>query len=208
MTVTLPDYVVALSTSDPNYAALNNTVHEYLLKPPGLGGFVEAQIVTFTEPHFVYRIYGGEGKASQCGYWWNIDPPMNSTASYFEQFAVCDEWNDATNMVRCNVPSGFHAVVGTGQSADCANNATIVPDDSVLQLNGNICEIANMDGPGLTCEWCSATTESLQDSVCVEELVGASGDTTTSGATNTACFQKLMVASTILVGAAGTTFLN
>ncbi len=96
MSFPLPDYLAPLSMEDPAYAALNETVYKFLLKPPGLGGFKEAEIVKFTQAHFVYRVYGGEGKASQCGYWWNLDAPQNTTQSYFEQFAVCEEWNDAT----------------------------------------------------------------------------------------------------------------
>lgn len=195
MTVSLPDYLTALSTSDPAYAALNETVNRFLLKGPGEGAFKEAEIITFTKSHHVYRVYGGEGKAGQCGFWWNLDAPQDTTKSYFEEFAVCEEWNDATHMVRCNVPEGYNAVVGIGQSAACANNETIVPDDSVLQLNGAICDIADQEGPGLTCEWCAADDEALQDSACVARLLG-------SGATSTSGFHAGVFAS-IVIGLMG-----
>lgn len=147
----------------------------------------------------MYRVYGGEGKASQCGFWWNLDAPQDTTKSYFEEFAVCEEWNDATHMVRCNVPEGYNAVVGIGQSATCANNETIVPDDGVLQLNGAICDIANQEGPGLICEWCAADGEALHDSACVERLLSTDGG---SGATSTTGFHAGVFAS-IVIGLMG-----
>jgi hypothetical protein len=106
---------------------------------------------------------------------------------------------DKVNMVRCSVPVNFTAVVGTGQSATCENNVTLVPEDSVLQLNGNICEVANIDGPSLTCEWCAADEFSLQDSACVEMLLLDE----TSAAKNS-CFDSMLAAGFAL----GLTGLN
>jgi hypothetical protein len=169
MVLSLPDFIVPLTSTDPSFAALNNSLAMYgLLPPPGGGNFLEAQPVKFTTERSVYRVYGGgEGKAGQCGRWWNLDPPQSDTSSYFLEFAVCPIWNDATNLVRCSVPVGYTALVGIGQSATCPNNTTIVPDQNILQLNGDICSIADMEGEGLTCEWCAAEQFSLETSACV-----------------------------------------
>ena len=210
MTVQLPSYVTAVPENSPAFSALNSTLHVHLLRPPGHGGFASAQIITFTQPHYVYRIYGGEeGNASQCGYWWNLDPPANSTTSYFEEFAVCTEWNDATHLVWCRVPVGYDAVVGMGQSADCANGDTIVPEEDVWQLNGNICEIASLphaadvEGRGLTCEWCAADDASLQDSDCVADLSVSHDVTIPSWTSLFIVGQRVLVAGLFAVVAIG-----
>ena len=168
MVFTLPNYLAPLPETDPAFPALNTSMHDFVLKPPGQGGLVEAQIVKFTQDRPIFRIYGGAGKASQCGFWWNLDPPTGNTSTYFMQFAVCPEWNDATNIVKCSVPKDFNAIVGPGQSATCADNSTISPDPIFLQLNGDVCQIANMLGEDLTCEWCAAEQFNLENSACAD----------------------------------------
>jgi hypothetical protein len=167
MVLTLPDFIVPLPSTDPGFAVLNNSIAaNNLLQPPGGGNFLEAQPVKFNTERAVYRVYGGDNKARQCGFWWNLDRPKNDASTYLLDFAVCPEWNDASSLVRCNVPIGYTAIVGIGQSATCASNETIVPDDTTLQLVGDICSIAEMEGEGMTCEWCAAEQFSLETSAC------------------------------------------
>lgn len=164
----LPSYLEPLLADHVEYSSLNSTLYKYLLKEPGQGGFKGAEIVKFTEERSVYRIYGGENKAQQCGYWWNLEPPVGNVSTYFQEFAVCPEWNDATDMIKCTVPVGYAAVVGSGQSADCDDNSTLAPDESILQLNGAICDVIDRD-LSLSCEFCAAREFSLEKSACATE---------------------------------------
>ena len=170
MSFALPPYLALLPTADEDYAALNTSLHDFVLRAPGEGNLKAAEIVSFTAEHHVYRVYGGS--ARQCGRWWILDPPSNDTASHFEEFAVCPEWNDASNIVRCTVPVGFNAIVGIGQTVDCANNETLVPEDTALQFNGDVCVVANILNS--TCEFCAADSSMLEDSACVMDLLDTS----------------------------------
>ena len=128
----------------------------------------DGAIVTFTEDRHIFRVYGGT--AAQCGFWWNLDAPTSDTETYFEDFAVCPEWNIASHIIRCTVPVGFMAIVGPGQSADCSDNSTLANEEDILQLNGDVCSVTTSH-PKYTCEFCAANSDKLDDSACVEELV-------------------------------------
>uniref|UniRef100_A0A7S1D8F3 Uncharacterized protein n=1 Tax=Cyclophora tenuis TaxID=216820 RepID=A0A7S1D8F3_CYCTE len=194
MVFAIPSYLEFLPEADPSFPALNATLR---LKRPGEGGFREGAPVRFLEQRSVYRIYDAI-VARQCGRWWNLDAPQNTTMSYYQEFAVCPEWNKATWMVKCNVPVDFIALVGTGQSADCSDNSTIVPPLTTLQLNANVCSITDEVGRGLTCEWCAADQFSLQTSACVPTPAPtASGSSSSLAAT----VFLTMIASVFVSGA-------
>lgn len=111
----LPDYLVALDSTDPEYDESMLT-SKYVIGEPGQGNMIpgEVELVRFVKEHFVFRTYGGGAK--QCGYWWVLNPPKGSKETYFDHFAICPEWNDADNIVRCRVPVNYTAVVGIGQT--------------------------------------------------------------------------------------------
>ena len=115
----LPSYMTALDETDPEWDAYaNQLTSKYVIGDPGKGNLIpdKVALVKFVEPHFVYRTYGGDHKASQCGYWWVMDPPTEDKDSYFDHFAICPEWNDASDIIRCRVPVGYIAAVGEGQT--------------------------------------------------------------------------------------------
>jgi hypothetical protein len=97
----LPHYLEPLPETDPAFEDFNSTANRFVLGDPGKGGLVNFEIVTFTEEHDIYRVYGGDGKASiMCGFWWTLSPPGNiypaspllSADDYLsELFAVCPE---------------------------------------------------------------------------------------------------------------------
>ena len=89
---------------------------KYVIGEPGQGNMVpgKVELVRFVEEHFVFRTYGGGAK--QCGWWWVLNPPRGKKETYFDHFAICPEWNDADNIVRCRVPENYVAVVGIGQT--------------------------------------------------------------------------------------------
>lgn len=174
----LPPYLEPLPETDPAFEGFNSTANRFVLGDPGQGGLVNFEIVTFTEEHDVYRVYGGDGKASMCGFWWTLSPPGNiypanpllSADDYLsELFAVCPEWNDATEIIRCNIPVGYNAIVGIGQTADCADGTTLIPSEIDLQLNGPICNLIQED-PTISCTFCKKTDQDglLQLNTCVQ----------------------------------------
>lgn len=113
----LPSYLEALGPGDPEYESnASKLTSKYTIAEPTKGNMIpgRVEIVRFTEPHFVFRYYGGS--SSQCGYWWVLDPPTGTEASYSEHFAICPEYGPKSDIVRCRIPAGYVTVVGEGQS--------------------------------------------------------------------------------------------
>lgn len=171
-TLNLPSYLFAVDKNDEEYDKYaDQLTSSYVIGGKGEGNLIpgEVEIVRFVEPHFVFRTYGGENKANQCGYWWVLDPPTGNKISYFDHFAICPEFNDATDIVRCRVPEGYIAVVGVGQSIKCESGVTMMPDPMELQLNGDICTQATKQDSHLACEYCSSNLFNLEYSSCSNE---------------------------------------
>jgi hypothetical protein len=164
----LPKYLMPLPEDDPDFDYLTSSMYKYVLKEENLGGLKEAAVVTFTREHEVFRLYGGgDGKAGQCGRYWTLEAPKDDVPTYYEHFAVCPEWNDATFLIRCTVPVGFHAIVGPGQTAEC-KDGEILGSDGIMQLNGNVCDAIKGN---LTCEWCGSDQFDLEKSACAADDV-------------------------------------
>jgi hypothetical protein len=172
----LPSYLEPLAETHPAFANLNQTgFGGYILGQPGGGNLREYEIITFKEEHDVYRVYGGEDKAKMCGRWWTLSPPGNIyptfpllTADEYlnDIFGVCPEWNDATQIIRCNVPAGYNAIVGLGQTAICNDTSILTPSERELQLNGQICDLTS--DPNVSCTFCATDKDGLQLSTCVQ----------------------------------------
>lgn len=169
----VPSYLTVLAPDeyDHNEFDVNSS---YIIGEPGEGNIVkgEAKVVRFNEPTFVFRTYGGEGKAQQCGYWWVLNPPSGSKDTYFEHFAICPEFNDATYIVRCLVPTNFTAIVGEGQSIDCVEGdptTRLTPDSWNLQMNADVCSGVTKMEKHLACSYCSTDQFALEDSACSNE---------------------------------------
>mmetsp|Transcript_32168 Transcript_32168/g.68078 ORF Transcript_32168/g.68078 Transcript_32168/m.68078 type:complete len:268 (+) Transcript_32168:160-963(+) len=168
--VDLPSYLVALDETDPEWDENSwMLTSRYVIGDPGKGNMIPDQValVKFVEPHFVFRTYGGENKARQCGYWWVMNPPAGDKDVYFDHFAICPEWNDASYIIRCRVPVGYIAAVGAGQSVDCPESGGhLSPDPANLQLNGNICSASVQIEKHLSCTYCSSNDFDLAKSAC------------------------------------------
>jgi hypothetical protein len=165
----LPDYLVALDESDEDWDDLKGQLtSSWVIGTEGKGNLIpdKVEIVEFVKDHYVFRAYGGEGKAKQCGYWWVLNSPTGDTEKYFDHFAICDAWNDATSIIRCRVPQGYKTAVGIGQSVDCPSGEHLAPLDTILQLNGQICNAAVPIEGHLSCEYCSSDYFNLEESTC------------------------------------------
>lgn len=169
----LPSYLSALDESHPEWDKYSSQLtSRWVIGNPGGGNLVPGQveIVEFVEPHFVFRTYGGDHKASQCGYWWTMTPPSGAKDTYFDHFAICPEWNDASDIIRCRVPVGYIAAVGVGQTVDCPESGGhLAPDPWNLQLNGDICSASIKMEKHLSCEYCSSNVFDLEKSACSNE---------------------------------------
>jgi hypothetical protein len=64
-------------------------------------------------------------------------------------------------------PVGYKAIVGIGQTADCADGTTLIPLEVDLQLNGPICNLIQED-PTISCTFCSTKQDGLQLSTCIQ----------------------------------------
>jgi len=173
----LPSYLSALDESHPEWDLYSSQLtSSWVVGDPGNGNIVpgKVEIVEFVEPHFVFRTYGGDHKASQCGYWWTMDPPAGARDTYLEHFAICPEWNDASQIIRCRVPVGYVAAVGVGQTVDCPiSGGHLAPDPWNLQLNGDICTASVQMEQHLSCEYCSSNVFDLEKSSCSNNQQGA-----------------------------------
>jgi len=94
-------------------------------------------------------------------------PPAGAKDTYFDHFAICPEWNDASDIIRCRVPVGYVAAVGVGQTVDCPESGGhLSPDPWNLQLNGDICTASVKMEKHLSCEYCSSNVFDLEQSAC------------------------------------------
>jgi hypothetical protein len=81
----------------------------------------------------VHRIWDGSKPESRIGRWWGLEAPRGPTADYRRAYAICSEWSAANRSVSCKVKAGAEVVLGTGQSAKCADG-TVYPAASTVQM--------------------------------------------------------------------------
>ncbi|CAE7354734.1 unnamed protein product, partial [Symbiodinium pilosum] len=89
-------------------------------------------------------------------YWWTL-PGVRSMSpngeltlnGLMKANGVCPEWNNGSFLETCTVPESWSFVVGQGQSATCQWGNSLFPPASLLQANGNVCDVA------LKCQTCN-----------------------------------------------------
>ncbi len=85
----------------------------------GHGGICRGRVYEVREPLEVHRLSDAT-RASPLGPWWALRPPAGSRDAYREAYAVCRAWNALDIAITCTLKPGTRVVVGSGQSADCA----------------------------------------------------------------------------------------
>lgn len=85
----------------------------------GYGGICRGRVYEVREALEVHRL-GDATRASPFGEWWALRPPAGDREAYREAYAVCRKWSALDVAVTCTLQPGTRVVVGSGQSAVCA----------------------------------------------------------------------------------------
>lgn len=113
-------------------------------QPSGKGGTCAAKVVSVNSPVVLYRVFDASKPYSKFGSWWALDTPTGPKDSYRAAFAICPEWSNLDRVVSCEVRPGTQLVIGTTQSATCADGSVLpktkeiqvfVPNDGKVGIN-------------------------------------------------------------------------
>lgn len=102
-------------------------------QPTGKGGVCSAKVFAVTEPVGLYRVFDGSNPHSKFGSWWSLKQPGSSRQAYRAENAICPEWSNLDRLVHCEVHPGTQIVLGTTQSASCADGSQF-PRTPVIQV--------------------------------------------------------------------------
>ena len=105
----------------------------------GAGGVCSAKVYAVTEPVVLYRVFDASKPYTQFGTWWSLKKPEGTKADYRVANAICPEWSPLDRVVTCEVRPGTQIVLGTTQSATCA-------DGSILAKTADIQVMVPNDG--------------------------------------------------------------
>jgi hypothetical protein len=90
----------------------------------GKGGTCAAKVFSVTSPLVLYRVYDAANPRSKFGSWWALEAPSGSREDYRALNAICKEWSSLDRLISCEVRPGSEVVLGTTQSATCADGST------------------------------------------------------------------------------------
>jgi hypothetical protein len=102
-------------------------------QPPGKGGVCDAQAYAVDAPLTLYRVFDASKPYTSHGAWWSLTHPGDSRDAYRADNAICPEWSPLNQLISCELRPGSVVVVGTTQSATCADGATL-PQTHTLQV--------------------------------------------------------------------------
>jgi hypothetical protein len=91
--------------------------------PTGKGGVCAAKVFAATTPVVLYRVFDTSKPYTKFGGWWSLKRPGNSKAEYRAENAICPEWSKLDRLTRCEIRPGTQVVLGTTQSAVCADGS-------------------------------------------------------------------------------------
>lgn len=91
--------------------------------PTGKGGVCSAKVFSATAPVVLYRVFDASKPYTKFGGWWSLKRPGNSKPDYRAANAICPEWSNLDRLVSCEVRPGTQIVLGTTQSAECADGS-------------------------------------------------------------------------------------
>ena len=101
--------------------------------PSDKGGVCEAKVLAVTAPVVLYRVFDADKPYTQWGGWWSLQPPAGTKEQYRADNAICPEWSPLNKVVSCQVRPGSQLVIGTTQSAQCADGS-IYPKTAQTQV--------------------------------------------------------------------------
>lgn len=111
----------------------NPTLLAMVRLPSNKGGVCEAKVLAVTAPLTLYRAFDAGKPYTQFGGWWSLQPPSGTKAQYRADNAICPEWSPLDKVVACQVRPGSQLVIGTTQSAQCADGS-IYPKTAQTQV--------------------------------------------------------------------------
>ncbi len=88
------------------------------------GGVCAAQSFVATTPVTVYRVYDSSRAWTAYGSWWSLTRPVGPRDEYRAKNAICKEWSSLDRLIACQVKPQSELVLGTTQSATCADGST------------------------------------------------------------------------------------
>ncbi len=105
--------------------------------PPGIegasgqGGICRGRVYETRAPLTLHRLWDAE-RGNALRHWWTLRPPAEGRTEYRRSYAVCEAWNALDHAVSCTLPAGARVVLGSGQSAVCAE--ATYPKSPALQV--------------------------------------------------------------------------
>ncbi len=89
----------------------------------GAGGVCAAKVFSVSAPVVVYRVFDAAHPRSKFGSWWSLARPSGPRDDYRATYAICPEWSALDRVVACELRPGSQVVIGTTQSAVCADGS-------------------------------------------------------------------------------------
>ncbi len=101
--------------------------------PSGKGGVCSAKVFTVTAPVVLYRVFDAGKPYTKFGGWWSLKRPGSSKADYRADNAICPDWSNLDRVTQCEIRPGSQVVLGTTQSATCADGS-LYAKTAVIQV--------------------------------------------------------------------------
>jgi hypothetical protein len=105
--------------------------------PTGQGGVCSATVYAVTAPVVLYRVFDSRQPHTKFGGWWSMKRPGSSQAEYRAANAICPEWSQLDRLVSCELRPGSQVVLGTTQSAACADGTLYAKADATQVFVAN-----------------------------------------------------------------------
>ncbi|MES2938803.1 MAG: hypothetical protein V4864_14040 [Pseudomonadota bacterium] len=123
--------------------------------PTGKGGVCSAKVFSATAPVVLYRVFDASKPYTKFGGWWSLKRPGNSKPEYRAANAICPEWSNLDRLVSCEVRPGTQIVLGTTQSAECADGSTYskTAETQVFVANDSRAGIIHVGACGEEANW-------------------------------------------------------
>jgi len=99
----------------------------------GKGGTCDGKVYAASAPVKLYRVYDASKGYTKRGSWWALEKPSGTRESYRANYAICPEWSAVDALVECEIRPGTQVVIGSTQSAVCADQ-TELPKTAALQV--------------------------------------------------------------------------
>ena len=104
----------------------------------GKGMLCEGKVFVAEKPIVVYRVWDASKTYTALGRWWSLNHPQGPKTQYQHENDICPEWSALDRLSQCTLKIGAYVVIGTGQSATCAEgvypqsgtNQVYVPNDA------------------------------------------------------------------------------